>query len=62
MQNLLSNAHRYGGGTPVEVNVRAGTPGNVVFTVSDRGPGIPEAETRTNLRALLPCKGRLRLV
>ncbi len=38
MQNLLSNAHRYGGGTPVEVNVRAGTPGNVVFTVSDRGP------------------------
>ena len=48
MQNLLSNAHRYGGGTPVEVNVRAGTPGNVVFTVSDRG-GIPEAETRAQI-------------
>ena len=44
IRNLLSNAHRYGGGKPVEVEVRPGTPGNVVFTVSDRGPGIPEAE------------------
>ena len=44
IQNLLSNARRYGGGKTVEVNVRPGTPGNVVFTVSDRGPGVPEAE------------------
>ena len=43
LRNLLENARRHGGGTPVEVRVR-NSDGGVEFTVCDRGPGVPEAE------------------
>jgi two-component system phosphate regulon sensor histidine kinase PhoR len=40
VQNLIDNAVKYGGGTPV--SVRAETRGaRITLTVSDRGPGIP---------------------
>ena len=44
LSNLVSNALRYGGGTPVRV--RAGTDGPRVawFEVADRGPGIDPAQ------------------
>ncbi|MCK7497422.1 MAG: ATP-binding protein [Comamonadaceae bacterium] len=41
--NLLENAVRYGGGAPVELMLRQ-DPGGTVIEVSDRGPGIPEAD------------------
>ena len=43
VRNLLENARRHGGGTPVDVHARreAGAP---AFDVLDRGPGVPEAE------------------
>lgn len=48
LDNLISNAIKYGAGTPI--TVRAGTDalrGGVRFSVSDRGPGIsPEAQAR----------------
>lgn len=43
LRNLLQNASRYAGGTPVEVTV-AGVDGAAVVTVADRGPGVPAAE------------------
>ena len=43
LRNLLENARRHGGGTPVEVRVAASAQG-VELTVSDRGPGVPESE------------------
>ncbi len=43
LANLLENAHRYGGGTPVHVHVR--TVGDqVLVSVVDHGPGIDPAE------------------
>ena len=43
IRNLLENARRHGGGTPIDVAVkRAG--GGVALRVCDRGPGVPEAE------------------
>jgi PAS domain S-box-containing protein len=45
LANLLSNALRYGRGSPVEVRLeRAGTGARLV--VRDSGPGIPEADRR----------------
>ena len=41
--NLVENALKYGGGSPVEIGAhRYG--GMLVFTVGDRGPGVPERE------------------
>ncbi len=42
IRNLLENARRHGGGTPIEVTVGAGA--SATLSVSDRGPGVPEAE------------------
>jgi signal transduction histidine kinase len=43
LRNLLENARRYGGEQPPEVSVHA-TADEVRVAVSDRGPGVPEAE------------------
>lgn len=43
MRNLLENARRYGGGTPIEIAVARAATG-VRLAVCDRGPGIAEAE------------------
>lgn len=42
-RNLLQNARRYGGPGPIEVRVES-TPDGARLDVSDRGPGIPDAE------------------
>jgi signal transduction histidine kinase len=43
VRNLLDNARRYGGSAPVTVALdRSGR--DVVLSVSDRGPGVPDAE------------------
>ncbi len=44
--NLLENAARYGGGTPVVVHARrsGGRRDRVLVSIVDRGPGIPSAE------------------
>lgn len=45
LQNLLSNAIRYGGGEgSIEVELGRGTPGQVRVCVLDRGPGISAAD------------------
>jgi signal transduction histidine kinase len=41
--NLLSNALKYAAGKPVEVGV-SNESGRLIVTVSDEGPGIPEAD------------------
>ncbi|MGH2915963.1 MAG: sensor histidine kinase [Solirubrobacteraceae bacterium] len=41
--NLLENAGRYGGGSPVDVRARRAD-GKVLVTVADHGPGIDAAE------------------
>lgn len=43
IRNLLENAQRHGGGTPVDVDVRP-VGSAVTVRVCDRGPGVPEAE------------------
>jgi signal transduction histidine kinase len=43
VRNLVENAQRYGGGTPIEVSVTR-EDGRAVLEVTDRGPGVPEAE------------------
>ena len=42
LRNLLENAVRHGGGTPVEAALHA-RGSRITITVADRGPGIPEA-------------------
>jgi signal transduction histidine kinase len=42
--NLVNNAIKYGNGTPVQVRAGLCAPGRAWFEVSDRGPGIGEAE------------------
>jgi len=44
MRNLLENAQRYAGGSPVEGEVRRLDDGIVEVKVCDRGPGIAEEE------------------
>jgi signal transduction histidine kinase len=44
VRNLLENALRYGGGTPVDVRVGLGKEGDAVLSVADHGPGIAAAE------------------
>ena len=43
LRNLLENARRHGGGTRVDVRLRA-SDGGVEISVCDRGPGVPETE------------------
>jgi signal transduction histidine kinase len=43
IRNLLENARRYGGGTPIDVGV-TNSNGEALVRVCDRGPGVPEAE------------------
>lgn len=43
VRNLVENAQRYGGGTPIEVSVKR-EDGSAVLEVTDQGPGVPEAE------------------
>jgi signal transduction histidine kinase len=42
-RNLLENARRHGGGSPVEARV-SGSAAGARLSVSDRGPGVPESE------------------
>jgi two-component system OmpR family sensor kinase len=42
--NVLENAARYAPPAPVEVRVRRGDAATVHVVISDRGPGVPEAE------------------
>lgn len=45
LQNLLSNAVRYGGSDgAIDIDIGRGTPGHVRVGVADRGPGISEAD------------------
>ncbi len=46
VRNLLENARRYGGGTPIEATAcpRPGGEGGALLTVADRGPGVPDSE------------------
>jgi PAS domain S-box-containing protein len=41
--NLLTNSLKYAAGTPVELEVH-GDAGDAVLTISDEGPGIPQAD------------------
>ncbi|MBL0421686.1 HAMP domain-containing histidine kinase [Ramlibacter sp. AW1] len=44
VSNLVSNALRYGAGSPVVVSAGLQAPDRAFFRVTDGGPGIPEAE------------------
>lgn len=44
VRNLLENARRHGGGSPVEARVECAAAGGVRLVVEDRGPGVPAAE------------------
>lgn len=50
VRNLLENARRYGGGTPIEVSLSAVSAHTLQLEVCDGGPGVPEAE-RENIFA-----------
>jgi signal transduction histidine kinase len=48
VQNLVGNAVKYTpDASPITLTVRTGYEGAVVITVSDEGPGIPEAERKS---------------
>jgi signal transduction histidine kinase len=44
IRNLLENAQRYGGGSPVEASLEKRHNGGALLRVADRGPGVPEEE------------------
>jgi len=44
LRNLVENARRHGGGSPVEVAVRRTDASRAEVRVCDRGPGVPPAE------------------
>jgi signal transduction histidine kinase len=44
LRNLLENARRHSDDNEVEASVRRDQHGNVLLTVDDRGPGVPEDE------------------
>jgi signal transduction histidine kinase len=44
VRNLLDNARRHGGGSPVLVEVARDDHGRARLEVCDRGPGVPEEE------------------
>ncbi|WP_332814730.1 sensor histidine kinase [Ramlibacter sp.] len=46
LTNLVSNAFKYGGGTPVRIEAGLAAPGIAAFEVSDEGPGIDEVHRR----------------
>jgi two-component system, OmpR family, sensor kinase len=46
LSNLVSNAIKYGGGTPVELRVGLAAPDVACFEVADRGPGIAPEDRR----------------
>ena len=43
-RNLLENARRHGGGSPVETSIAHMAPRGARLRVEDRGPGVPEEE------------------
>jgi signal transduction histidine kinase len=43
LRNLLDNAARHGGGSPIDLSAAAAPFGRVIFRVRDRGPGICRA-------------------
>jgi len=49
LANLIDNAVRYGGGTPVDIEYELGNDA-IEIRVLDRGPGIPAAETEAVFR------------
>ena len=57
--NLLENSARYWGGHPVSVRARA-VGARILVRIVDRGPGVPAAEQRADLRGLPPRAGRSR--
>ncbi len=44
VRNLLENAHRHGGGSPIDVALTLPDARHVELAVCDRGGGVPEAE------------------
>jgi signal transduction histidine kinase len=44
VRNLLENAQRHGGGSPVEARVEPAADGRARLRVDDAGPGVPDAE------------------
>jgi signal transduction histidine kinase len=52
LENLIENAHRHGGGTPVEVVVRRSSSNGVEVLVMDRGPGMGKAGRRRDSHGL----------
>jgi signal transduction histidine kinase len=44
VRNLLENASRHGGGSPIDVVLTQPDAQHVLLAIGDRGPGIPEAE------------------
>lgn len=46
LANLVSNAIKYGDGTPVQVTAGLGAPGTALLEVADEGPGIDEEHHR----------------
>lgn len=44
IRNLLENARRYGGGTPIDVTIERSASGRAVLSVCDRGPGVAASE------------------
>lgn len=46
VSNLLTNACKYGGGSPIELSVTAARDGLALLTVRDHGPGIAEEDQR----------------
>jgi len=46
LSNLVSNAIKYGGGTPVEVRAALAAPDMACFEVADHGPGIAPEDRR----------------
>ena len=57
IRNLLDNAARHAPGSPALVELEAGD-GQVVLRVSDRGPGVPEAEREAILEPFYRQPGR----
>jgi len=52
LENLIENAHRHGGGSPVEVVVRRSSGNGIEVLVMDRGPGMGKARRRRDSNGL----------